>query len=144
MQKQSAFVFFALCMVPGYAIAQQTETSPPPMSLEQQERLEAKQKFSDALAPLVTALVEGAKDKQTKCIKAFGNTKFCECIADHTPTGVDFLGYVSITAGTKEDFKYDQLSPDDKGLFDATRRARDECVADPESWKKATNSSPAD
>jgi hypothetical protein len=49
---------------------------------------------------------------------------------------------VSITAGTKGDFKYDQFSPDDKGLFDATRRARDECVADPESWKKATNSSP--
>jgi hypothetical protein len=38
---------------------------------------------------------------------------------------------VSIAAGTKDDFKYDQMSPDDKKLFDATRSARDECV----SWK---------
>jgi hypothetical protein len=64
-------------------------------------------------------------------MKAFGNMEFCECIAEKSPVGVNFIGYVSIAAGTKEDFKYDQLSPDDKQLFDAARRARDKCV----SWK---------
>jgi hypothetical protein len=72
-------------------------------------------------------------------MKAFGNTEFCECIADKSPVAINFVGYVTILAETKEDLKYDQLSPDDKKLFDATRAARDECV----NWKgKGTTDKP--
>jgi hypothetical protein len=69
--------------------------------------------------------------KKNQCMKAFGDMAFCNCIAEKSPVGVDFVGYVSIVAGTKDDFKYDQLSAEDKKVFDNTRVARDECV----NWK---------
>jgi hypothetical protein len=128
MRKQ-ACAFALVFMLPGYAVAQ-SET-PPPMSLEQQEQLEAKERLSNTIGRLGAALIEFTAAKKTQCMKAFGNTEFCDCIANKSPTGVDFFEYVAIVAGTKEDFKYDQRSADDKKLFDATRTARDECV----SWK---------
>ncbi len=129
MRKQSACFFALVFMLPGYAVAQ-SET-PPPMPLEQQEQREQMNKLSNLLGHLATDVGEIAAAKKDQCMKAFGNTEFCDCIAEKSPVGVDFFGYVQIAAGTKEDFKYEQLSPDDKELFDNTRRSRDEGA----SWK---------
>ena len=112
-----------------YAWAQNQTTEPLP--LEQQEQLQQRENFSNLVGRLATDLYQASVAKKTQCMKAFGNIEFCDCIANKSPTGIDFIGYVSIVAGTKEDFKYDQLSPDDKKLFDATRAARDACV----KWK---------
>jgi hypothetical protein len=84
------------------------------MPLDQQERYEAASKANeilnafDAQAHVATVL------KKNQCMKAFGNPEFCDCIGEKTPVVVTFSGYVSIVVATKEDFHYDQLSPDDK------------------------------
>jgi hypothetical protein len=115
----------------GHAQAQAQNETPPPMPLDQQEQLERLQKFKDSANALLNQVDVMTASKKNQCMKAFGNTEFCECIAEKSPVAITFVGYVSIVAGTKEDLKYDQLSPDDKKLFDATRAARDECV----NWK---------
>ena len=129
MQRQRTSLLIALFLLPGHAKAQ--SDTPPPMPLEQQEQLEQLEKANTAIHGLEAAIDEATKEKKNQCMKAIGNTAFCDCIAAKSPFGVNFVGYVSIVAGTKEDLHYDQLSPDDKKLFDATRASRDKCV----DWK---------
>ena len=69
--------------------------------------------------------------KKDQCMKAIGDMAFCNCIAENSPVAVDFIQYVAVVTRTKEDVKYEQLSADDKKIFDSSRAARDECV----NWK---------
>ena len=109
------------------------------MPLEQQEQLEQLNHLSETLGRLETDITEMTAKKKNQCMKAFGDMAFCDCIGEKSPVGVNFIGYVSIAAGTKEYFKYDQLSAEDKKLFDNTRSAGDECV----NWKgKGENLNP--
>ena len=66
--------------------------------------------------------------KKNQCMKAFGNMQFCDCIVDKIPISIDFVQYVAIVSGTKDDFKYDSMSAEDKKVFDSTRQAGDACV----------------
>jgi hypothetical protein len=138
MHMHSAFLLvLTLVLFAARAAAQEI---PPPMPLQQQEALEQMNKFRGMLDDLKRMTIKEAAAKKAQCMKAFGDPAFCECIGEQSPVGVSFIGYVSIVAGTKEEFKYDQMSEDDKKLFDATRAARDKCV----SWKgKAEALSPA-
>ena len=130
-------LLFAALMFPAYAAAE--NDTPPPMPLEDQEQMELLNNGVAAIKGLEAATEAATVQKKNECMKAIGNVEFCDCIAEKSPVGVNFIGYVSITASTKEDFKYDQLSPEDKKLFDATRASRDKCV----DWKgKATSAKP--
>jgi hypothetical protein len=127
MQKRWALIF-AVLLFPVHAAAQMMRETPPPGPLQEQEDAENIGKAIDAI---VNAIREGDNRYNTKkiqCMKAIGNTEFCGCVADNTFDGVTFLQYVMITTGTKEDFKYDQLSQKEKEIFDATRAVRDKCV----------------
>jgi hypothetical protein len=113
------------------ALVKAQNETPPPMPLEDQEQLEQLQKLEDLAKNLQGSIETATAEKKNQCMKAFGDVTFCDCIGEKSPVGVNFIGYVSIAAGTKDDFHYDQLSLDDKKLFDATRAARDVCV----NWK---------
>lgn len=133
MGKKWGLLCAAVIILPGQAEAE-SDQAPPPMSLEHQEAMENVDDFTGALEDLANLVTtKSAAAKKTHCMKAIGNPVFCECIAKESPVGVDFIGYVTITAGTKKLFKYDQLSDEDKKLFDATRAARDKCV----TWRGA-------
>ena len=128
---KSSAVAIVLCCLLFESPARAQDETPPPMPLEQQEQLEARTNFSELLGGLARNLVNDFTLKKHQCMKAFGNVAFCECIAENSPTGVTFVGYVQIVSATKDDLKYDDLTPDDKKLVDATRASRDKCV----NWK---------
>jgi hypothetical protein len=127
MRKRLALFFALSLVIPAYAKAQ-NQTTTKPLPLEEQEALENMQNVTQTLHDLSDLVTKGVAAKKLQCMKAFGNPAFCDCIAEKSPVGVDFIGYVSITAKTKQDFHYDELSSEDKELFDATRAAREKCV----------------
>jgi hypothetical protein len=98
------------------------------LSLQQIEEAEALTKALSALDKLknMTGELTAAKTKQ--CLKAIGEMKFCTCIAERSPVGISFVQYVAITVGSKADFKYEQMSSEEKQMFDGARKAREECV----------------
>ncbi len=131
MRSLPARLSFALLLfVPAHAMAQ-NDPAPPPMPLDKQEQIEQGEKANAVLNAYDAKMLAGVTVKKNECMKAFGNTEFCECIGEKSPVGVSFVDYVSIVVGTKESFHYDQLSPEGKKVFDATRAARDACV----NWK---------
>ena len=115
----------AVIMLPGQTWAGETYR---PIPLQDLEALENLGDAARAIDDLSASFERNVAAKKTQCMKAFGNTEFCKCIGENSPVGVTFMGYVSITAGSKQDLKYDQLSAEDKELFDLTRAARDKCV----------------
>jgi hypothetical protein len=99
------------------------------ITLDQQEKIENYKKLENAVDEAGILLNKISTEKNGQCMKAIGNTDFCKCITEKSPSGVDFIQYVAIVAGTKNDFKYDELSQQDKDLFNATRQSRDKCVS---------------
>jgi hypothetical protein len=69
------------------------------------------------------AEVEIRDTKLAQCMKAIGNERFCSCIADESPSSIDFVGYVRILSSSSA-----PVSADDKALFDASKDSMDECV----------------
>ena len=86
-------------LIAGPALSQQ-ETTPPDEQLARelgQEELEMRDL------------------KQAQCMQAVGVEEFCSCIADESPSSIDFVDYVRIVLSRSE-----TLSADDKALVDAS------------------------
>ena len=88
--------------------------APSPVPLEEQERQDARSDSSQAIGE--------------RCIRAFGDTAFCDCIMWKGPRGITFMDYVLMASRTKDELKYDQLAADERKLVDSARAVRDECV----------------
>jgi hypothetical protein len=80
MQRHFLISSFVLLLPCGLAQAQAQNETPPPMPLDQQEQLERVQKFHDAANSLLNQVDVMTASKKNQCMKAFGNTEFCECI----------------------------------------------------------------
>jgi hypothetical protein len=125
--KKSFLLLFLLIAPPALADAEVLRTLP----LEQQEVVAQSEKNEGMQKVTQTLLNNATLEMEHQCMKAVGNAAFCQCIARETPSRVNFMSYVSMVTGTREDFRYEYMSLDDKQLFDATRKARDACV----SWR---------
>jgi len=123
------FLVLPMLVVFGSQALAQTSNTAPPMPLDQQEQLEAKQRVSRAIGSMADALLQFAELRESQCLKAIGDSGFCKCIAYNSPSEISFVEYVTLVAATKEDMKYDQLSAEDKKLVDAARASRDLCVS---------------
>jgi hypothetical protein len=99
------------------------------LPLDQQEVVAESEKNSGQQKITQVMLVNAAVEMEQECMKAVGNPGFCRCIARETPTSVNFQSYVAMVVGTRADARYDYLSAEGRQVFDATRKARDECVA---------------
>jgi hypothetical protein len=64
---------------------------------------------------------------RAQCMAAFGHTAFCACIAEFLPADVPFTQYVVVV--NVPDATYRALPPTPKLAVDATRAARDRCIA---------------
>ena len=53
--------------------------------------------------------------RQAQCMQAVGAEEFCSCIADESPSGIDFVDYVRIVLSRSE-----SLSAEDRALVDAS------------------------
>lgn len=59
--------------------------------------------------------------REAQCMKAIGTEEFYSCIADESPSGIDFVDYVRIVLSRSE-----SPSAEDKALVDASM---DKCVS---------------
>ena len=134
--KPVLLVLVLLC--PQLVLAGNTQTLE---ELERQEKADAQmykttksfQKLEQSAQELSTLVEEMSRKKETNCLKAFGNSKFCACLREKTPVGISFMGYIQVTTSTKEELKYNSLSKQDKEMVDNTLKAREQCVK--EVWK---------
>ena len=95
-------------------------------TLERAQNLETARDLADEVVRLSHEI---AQTKERKCMRAFGHTSFCTCIAEQSPVGVTFENYILITTSAKEDLGYSTLPLEDQRLIDGARTARDRCVA---------------
>ena len=69
------------------------------------------------------------RQKYSDCMKAFGNQKFCQCLRDKSPVGIDFASYIKVVTTTKEELGYAKSDKETKQLIDNALKAREACVS---------------
>ncbi len=69
-----------------------------------------------------------AKEKYYKCVKAFGNNKFCKCLSDNLPVITTFEDYIVIVTSRKDELNYSNRNKEEKEIIDLTYKAREKCV----------------
>lgn len=84
------------------------------MQIQQLKALKEQQKLSE--------------DKEQQCLRPTGNGKFCKCVAESLPQEVSFENYVHFLIKTKEELKYDAMSPESRKAVDASIAVREKCV----------------
>jgi hypothetical protein len=100
----------------------------PALPLDQQEQVDQGNDLIMKLDQLMTQVDQMAALKAAQCVRATGNRKFCDCIANQTPVAIDFVQYVMITSRTREELNYDKMTADDKKTVDGARAGREKCV----------------
>lgn len=68
-------------------------------------------------------------DFNYRCLRAIGDSAFCECLVKKRPYILRFEQYVGISSRTKAELDYDTLSDNGKKIVDEVIRVRDECIA---------------
>jgi hypothetical protein len=77
---------------------------------------------------LARSEIEMRAIKEAQCMKAIGAKEFCSCIADESPSGIDFVDYVRIVSDRSA-----PISADDKALVEASM---DKCASVSAEWCK--------
>jgi hypothetical protein len=72
---------------------------------------------------------EMSVDFQYRCLRAIGDTPFCECLLRKRPYTLRFQQYIGISSRTKAELDYDTLSDFGKVIVDRVFLVRDDCVA---------------
>jgi hypothetical protein len=117
MRKLGVLLLLMLLASPAYS-----------QTLEQQEKLNQLEKALGTIDELEKSIERFSRQRLAQCITAVASKPFCDCLGQHLPVVVNFVGYVTIVTQTKEELKYDRLSAEDKRVVDNTRLARDRCV----------------
>lgn len=120
MNKIVVLVLFLLFV--NSAFAQQD------LPLEQRQKLADIEKAIAAMNKLKAMSEEISQEKKQACLKAFGHTKFCGCLADHAPIALSFQQYISVVTHSKDENKYSTLNSENKKIYDLALAARDQCV----------------
>ena len=71
---------------------------------------------------------EISADFHYRCLRAIGDTAFCECLVEKRPYTLRFEQYVGVSSRTKAELDYDTLSDYSKEIVDKVFRVRNECV----------------
>ena len=74
------------------------------------------------------SIEEISVDFQYRCLRAIGDTTFCECLVKKRPYTLRFAQYIEISSRTKAELDYDTLSDYGKVIVNKAFRLRDECV----------------
>ena len=92
-------------------------------------QIDSLDKAIDATKELELLIERVSRQKFSDCMKAFGNQKFCQCLREKSPIGVNFAGYVKVATATKDELGYSKADLETKGLIDNTLKAREACVS---------------
>ena len=74
------------------------------------------------------SIEEISADFYYRCLRAIGDTPFCECLVNKRPYILRFGHYIGISSRTKAELGYDTLSDYSKEIVDETFLVRDQCV----------------
>ena len=112
----------------GNLHAQQAKDQKETLTLEEIERGKRFEDATRAADELLAKMKVVTETKRQNCIAAFGHKVFCDCLANETPVGISFEGYIKVVTTEKEDLRYSQLPDEDKKIVDKTRLVRNKCV----------------
>lgn len=111
------------------SIAEEKKDSPAKtMPIETMHQIDSMDKTIEKAKELELLVDSMSRQKYSDCLKAFGNQKFCQCLRDQSPVGIDFADYVKIVTTTKEELGYSKTDKETKQLIDNTLKAREVCV----------------
>jgi hypothetical protein len=120
-----------ICLMSQVVAADPSAANSAPASqtqLERLERQEAYEKAMEAAREVEVSLDAITRARKFKCLKAFGNQEFCECLNSKLAVGLDFDGYIAVITRSREELKYDTLSTEDKALVDSAVVTRNACA----------------
>jgi hypothetical protein len=121
---RSALALFAVFMLSASAHGQLREPS-----LEELETERLMDQASRIFEKHNLSIEELSADFHYRCLRAFGNTPFCECLVKKRPYVLRFEQYVGISSRTKAELDYDTLNNHSKEIVNEVFRLRDACVS---------------
>ena len=126
MTRFLSLVLFSLLLFSSYSMAEEPAKT---MPVETMQQIDSMDKFLEKAKELKLLVDSISRQKYSDCMKAFGGQKFCQCLREKSPVGIDFAGYVKVVTTTKEELEYSKADLETKRLIDNTIRAREACVA---------------
>lgn len=121
---QVAAVLFAVLALSAAAPAQGRE--PSLEELEMEHRLDQASRIFEKHDLSIEQI---SADFNYRCLRAIGDSAFCECLVKKRPYILRFEQYVGISSRTKAELDYDTLSDNGKKIVDEVILVRDECIA---------------
>lgn len=99
-------------------------------SLEELEMEYLLKQASQAFEKHSLSIEQISADFKFRCLRAIGDTGFCDCLVERRPYILRFEQYVGISSRTKAELRYDTLSDNSKGIVNRVFVVRDECVGE--------------
>ena len=121
---QVAAVLFAVLALSAAAPVQGRE--PSLEELEMEHRLDQASRIFEKHDLSIEQI---SADFNYRCLRAIGDSAFCECLVKKRPYILRFEQYVGISSRTKAELDYDTLSDNGKKIVDEVILVRDECIA---------------
>lgn len=69
------------------------------------------------------------RKREANCLRAFGDTAFCECLKNECPAVAAFADYVTVVTHSKEELGFGKLDEKLKAVVDDLLKAREVCLA---------------
>lgn len=113
-----------------FADAQEKVSPAKTIPVETMHQLDRLEKARDAAIELQLLIERVSRQNFSDCMKSFGNQKFCQCLSEKSPVGVDFAWYVKVVTTTKDELGYSNADEETRGLIDNTLKAREVCVGE--------------
>lgn len=67
-------------------------------------------------------------ESRRMCLKAFGHTRFCECLFDEQSVNWNFPSYVQIVTHSKDENDYDGLTKEHRLIYEQVKEIRNKCI----------------
>ena len=116
----------ALLTVFVLSTTSQGQSSEP--SLQQLEMEHLLEQASQAFEKNDLSIEQISADFKYRCLRAIGDTAFCECLVKKRPYILRFEQYIGISGRAKAELEYDTLSHYSKEIVNEVFVVRDECV----------------
>ena len=95
--------------------------------VEMLQKIDTIKNLEESVDNMLLLVDSMTRKKESACRKAFGNQKFCKCIAAESPVGTDFYGYIQIVTTPKDELGYSKATKETKDLIDYNLKARAVC-----------------
>ncbi len=74
------------------------------------------------------SIEEISADFRYRCLRAIGDTAYCDCLVDKRPYTLRFEQYIGISSRTRSELAYETLGAHGRDIVEKVYDVRDECV----------------